>query len=158
MIVAFTGHRPQKLGGFNNGTNLCKPIMEAIHQAIKGLYKPVSLIISGMALGVDTWAAEYAVAANIPFAAYIPFIGQEKAWPIESQLVYFELLRKAKEVKYICTPGYAAWKMQERNQAMVNDCDILFAVWDGTSGGTSNCITYARSKGKEINIIHNGTH
>lgn len=31
---------------------------------------------------------------------------------------------------------------------MVDDCDSLLALWDGSSGGTKNCLDYARKKGK----------
>ena len=40
--------------------------------------------------------------------------------------------------------------MQLRNEAMVNDCDLLLALWNGTSGGTANCIRYANSVKREI--------
>jgi hypothetical protein len=33
---------------------------------------------------------------------------------------------------------------------MVDNSDLLIAVWDGSSGGTSNCVSYATIKGKQI--------
>jgi len=33
---------------------------------------------------------------------------------------------------------------------MVDNCDKLVAVWDGTKGGTSHCVGYAKKQGKEI--------
>ncbi len=37
---------------------------------------------------------------------------------------------------------------------MVNNCDMLIAVWDGSDGGTANCVKYAQSKGVDIRIIN----
>lgn len=43
--------------------------------------------------------------------------------------------------------------MQKRNEYMVNLADKVIAVWGGSSGGTANCVRYAKSVGKEIIII-----
>jgi len=50
--------------------------------------------------------------------------------------------------------AYTPAKMQKRNEAMVNDCNILIAVWNGTKGGTYNCIEYAKHVGKVIYTIN----
>lgn len=150
MIVVFTGHRPNKLGGYDDKKNF-RRIFDEIVGALCVEYQT---IISGMALGIDTWAAELAIKLDIPFKAYVPFRNQECMWPKESQSRYAFLLHKAQEIKYICSPGYAAWKMQKRNEAMVNDCDLLIAIWDGTSGGTGNCVRYAQSINKKIMRIN----
>lgn len=144
MKVAFTGHRPQKLGGFDDNTNQFEYVVKQIHQTILQLEKiePVH-IISGMALGVDQWAAEYAAFRKIPFSAYVPCEGQDSRWPQASRDRYNQLLALASEVKLVTKGPYSPWKMQERNKAMVDDCDVLIAVWDGTSGGTKNCVDYA---------------
>ena len=49
---------------------------------------------------------------------------------------------------------YHPYKMQLRNQYMVDNSNIVLAVWNGSSGGTANCVRYARSKNKEIIIIN----
>lgn len=66
---------------------------------------------------------------------------------MENQNQYAYWLTKAEEIVYVSIGKYAAWKMQKRNEWMVNNCDILLAIWDGTNGGTKNCIDYAISKG-----------
>jgi uncharacterized phage-like protein YoqJ len=40
--------------------------------------------------------------------------------------------------------------MQIRNEWMVDRCDKLIAVWDGSKGGTGNCVDYAKSVNKDI--------
>lgn len=153
-IIAFTGHRSNKLGGYE----LPNPIYNHVCQQIES--KLIELkpdkIISGMALGVDQWAANIAIKLKIQFIAAIPFIGQEKAWPIKSQKIYHSLLNKSCEQVIVCPGGYSAPKMQIRNEFMVNKSDILIAVFDqnSTSGGTFNCIQYAKSINKKIIYIN----
>jgi uncharacterized phage-like protein YoqJ len=143
MIVAFTGHRPDKLGGYKLPNPTYIKVCREIEKALKEL-KPEK-VLSGMALGVDQWAANIAYKLDIPFVAVIPFEGQEKAWPEESQKT-FRLLRKlAAEEVIVCPGGYAPSKMQTRNEWLVDNCDTLIPIWDGTSGGTGNCVKYAES-------------
>ena len=151
MIVAFTGHRPDKLGGYKLPNDTYIRVCQRIDTALKELNP--EKVITGMALGVDQWAASIAHKLGIPYLAAIPFEGQEKAWPEASQKT-FRLLRKLASEEVIVSPGgYSADKMQVRNIWMVDHCDTLIAVWDGTSGGTGNCVEYAKSVNKEIYYI-----
>lgn len=156
MIISFTGHRPNKLPDQKTGYDLNNPtntyIANQIENKLLGL-KPEK-IISGMALGVDTIAANVAVKLNIPFIAAIPFIGQESKWPEKSQKIYRDLLCKASEKIIVSSGSYTSYKMQIRNQYMVDNSDILIAVFDGSSGGTKNCVDYAISKNKQIIYIN----
>ena len=103
-----------------------------------------------MALGIDQWAANIAIKLNIPFIAAIPFVGQESKWPPSSQKIFSSLLKKASKQIIVSEGGYASDKMQIRNQWMVDNCDLLIAVWDGTQGGTGNCVKYAEAVNKKI--------
>ena len=108
-----------------------------------------------MALGIDQWAANICIKLGIPFTAAIPFLGQEKAWPESSQKTYHLLLKKSSSQVIVCEGGYAANKMQIRNEWMVNHCNVLIAVYNGDkTGGTANCVAYAKSINKEIIFIN----
>jgi uncharacterized phage-like protein YoqJ len=86
--------------------------------------------------------------------AAVPFEGQEKKWPKSSQDLYNEILAYPKCVKKIvCEGGYEVWKMQKRNEWMVDNADYLVAVWDNSEGGTANCVRYARKKLPKERII-----
>jgi uncharacterized phage-like protein YoqJ len=148
MIIAFTGHRPDKLGGYKLPNPTYIKVCSAIDAALKE-FKPEK-IISGMALGVDQWAANIAIKLNIPFIAAIPFLGQEGKWPESSQKTYRALLNKAAEQVIVCPGVYEPAKLQIRNEWMVDHCDLLIAVWDGTKGGTGNCVEYAKGASKDI--------
>lgn len=156
MIVAFTGHRPDKLGGYNLPNDTYNLVCQKIESALKEL-KPEKVIV-GMALGVDQWAAHIAVKLGIPFIAAVPFIGQEGVWPAQSKTIYKILLAKASEIVIVSEGGYSAQKLQIRNEWMVNQLlnpeDRLIAIWDGTKGGTGNCVEYATNAGKEIYRIN----
>lgn len=156
MIVAFTGHRPDKLGGYGPS-----PTQDRVRQAIRNtltgppplpqsIERRVTAAISGMALGVDQWAAEICVELGIPFTAAVPFVGQERRWPEDSQRRYQLLLQKAYNIVVVSPGGYHPWKMQARNEWMVKNSDVLLAVWDGSGGGTANCVRYAQEVGRAI--------
>lgn len=148
MIVAGTGHRPNKLGGFNNKAflKLVKIAEDWIHTN-----KPEK-IISGMAQGWDQALAQAAVNCGIPFIAALPFKGQEIRWSQKSQRYYNRLLSKAEQIVYVCDEGYEAYKMQLRNEWMVDNSNLVLAMWDGTTGGTLNCLKYAYAN--QIKVIN----
>ena len=40
-----------------------------------------------------------------------------------------------------------------RNKAMITTADVVYAVWNGTKGGTSNAIDTAKKLGKRVVIV-----
>lgn len=149
MIVAVTGHRPNKLGGY------CGPANDKLRHVAKEMLRShdPSLILTGMALGWDQAVAEACHELKVPFVACVPFEGQESAWPQGSQQRYHQLLAAAKQIVVVSPGGYFAAKMQIRNEYRVDNCQYLVALWDGTSGGTGNCVKYAEEAGKHwINL------
>lgn len=150
MIVAGTGHRPDKLGGYTDGafTTLAGFAMTELAK-LEG----VSAVISGMALGWDMALAVAAINAKIPLIAALPFADQAKMWPPENRQLHMAILKQAQRVE-ICSPGdYQIYKMQRRNRWMVDECTLLLALWNGTSGGTRNCILYAEEKRRSTKNI-----
>jgi uncharacterized phage-like protein YoqJ len=144
MIVAGTGHRPEKLGGYNIETQM--RVLQLATNYLRGA-KP-DLVISGMAQGWDIALAQASKNLGIPYDAYVPFMGQETVWPQAARLYYHELLKHAREVFIVSPGGFTNAAMTKRNQAMVRNCDKLIALWDGSPGGTGNCIAYATFMGK----------
>lgn len=152
MIVAFTGHRPDELGGYNLPNPTYIHVCQQLEKTLTEL-KPEKAI-SGMALGVDQWAANICVKLGIPFTAAMPFLEQDSVWPEASKKTFRALLNKAAEQVIVSEGGYTAAKMQVRNEWMVDHCDVLVAVYNGAdSGGTFNCIQYAKSVDKKIIFI-----
>ena len=145
MILSATGHRPNKLGGYS--AYALDKLRAIAYKKIEEL-KPEK-VISGMALGWDTAVALATLQLGIPLVAAIPFAGQETKWFPESVRMYHRTLKRA-EVIYVSKGAYAAWKMQTRNEYMVNNSDVILAMYDGSSGGTRNCIEYAKKQNKQI--------
>jgi len=148
MILAATGHRPPKLGGYS------PQVFERLRAFARDRLTQMAptSVISGMALGWDTAIAYAALDLSIPFDAYIPCEGQDSVWPLESRNTFAFLRARARHVRIIC-PSYSAQAMQLRNRAMVDDCTDLLALYDGSRGGTANCIDYARTR--PTIVIHN---
>lgn len=148
-IMAATGHRPDKLGGYTS------EVAYKLHRLALDELKAhwPDLVITGMALGWDTAVAEAALDLQIPFIAAVPFRGQQSAWPFASQDRYNHLLKKAHEIVVVCEGGYAAWKMQRRNEYMVDRATEILALWNGTPGGTGNCIDYANRCRKPVHNV-----
>lgn len=93
MVVAGTGHRPNKLGGYSK--EAFKKLVDIAEKALRQV--KVTEVISGMALGWDMALAQASINLNIPFIAAVPFKGQEIKWNKEIQIYYQELLEKAKK-------------------------------------------------------------
>ena len=147
-ILAGTGHRPGALGGFSD--DVFARLVSLASWAI-ATHKPTA-IISCMALGWDQALARAAVNAGIPFDAAVPFAGQENVWPRESVARYKDLLSQSRKVIVVSEGGYAAWKLQRRNEWAVDHCDAVLALWSGADGGTANCVRYAESRRPVINV------
>jgi uncharacterized phage-like protein YoqJ len=146
--LAVTGHRPDKIGGYNPQSPLRVWVKEQLR--VKLLELQPTNAISGMALGVDQDFAELCAELNIPFIAAIPFVGQDRVWPADSRIAYARLLTQATSQVVVSPGAYAPWKMQRRNEWMVDQCDCLLAVWDGSNGGTANCVRYAEEIGRQL--------
>lgn len=157
-IACFTGHRPNKLGGYSAAEN--RKLLWKLHEVIIDHIenKGVSIFITGMALGIDTWAARIVLKLKEEYPqlyliAAVPCYAQESKWIPESQQEYEYILNKVDDVVYVTKDYYNPTVMQIRNEYMVNNSDYIIAVWDGTSGGTGNCVRYAKKKEKVISQI-----
>lgn len=150
--VCFTGHRPEKL---NISENEVKDrLRKAIRQSISDGF---TTFISGMARGVDMWAAEIVLEErnnndNIKLICASPFEGFEKSWNPAERQRYNDILREADLVKFICS-HYSRQCFQIRNVWMVDHSARVIAAYNGESGGTRNTIKYATNKSVEIHNI-----
>jgi uncharacterized phage-like protein YoqJ len=145
-ILAGTGHRPDKLGGY--GADVSTRLIDLARAALMK-YRPDE-VVCGMALGWDTALALAAIELGIPLTAAVPFEGQERTWRPEQQQLFRSILARATEVVVVSPGGYAIWKMQVRNEWMVDRATGVLALWNGSGGGTGNCIQYARARQVEI--------
>ena len=145
----FTGHRPEKL---TMPENEIKTALERkIRVAIQDGYRT---FISGMARGVDLWAAEIVLrhrAEGLPVRLICasPYEGFENHWSAEWQELYRCVLGTADVVQFVCS-AYSPACFQIRNEWMVDHSSRVIAVYNGSSGGTRNTLEYAAAKGVSI--------
>ena len=149
MKIAITGHRPKSLNNEYDGTG---PMSIWIKKEINKVLdkQGPTMLISGMALGVDMLFAEIAIERELDLLAAIPCKGQEKVWTKKSQDRYNKILSYDNCSKVYVNENYSVWAMQKRNEYMVDKSNLLIACWDGTVGGTCNAVQYAKKVNKEI--------
>lgn len=84
-------------------------------------------VISGGAKGVDTWAVEEAEALGMPFE--------------------------------VVNANWKAFKKGAgilRNMVLIDQCDYVFAFWNGKSPGTKHAIRYAKKMKVPITVFGDG--
>ena len=137
MHIAVTGHRPKRLR--NQQKEVKKWLSEQLDK-----YECTEAI-SGMAQGVDQIFAQVAIEKNIPLICCYPY--RKNFFHQEEQ----KILSKAKDIKFISEVYTGKRVYWFRDKYMVDNCDLLFAVWDGIkAGGTWLTINYAQKIGKPI--------
>lgn len=156
-IITLSGHRPK----------YCPCLYEKNHPWLNKLKTDIidkiqvvkpCVIISGGALGFDTWGAQAARYArtelnmDIELHMYIPCKNFCAKWNQEDQEIYHSLLDEAMVVKYI-SREYTKSCCHQRDQAMVNACDEVWALFNEgpvKKGGTFTTVKMAKKAGRPI--------
>ena len=147
--LCFTGHRPEKLQ--SDEAAVCTVLSNAIDTAIQDGFVT---FITGMARGVDIWAAEIVLARKahnpaLRLICALPHPDFEKRWSADWQRRYTAILEQADLVRVIC-PNFSKASYQTRNEWMVDHSARVIAIYNGASGGTRNTIIYAEQQGIEV--------
>ncbi len=150
--VCFTGHRPEKLSEAESVVRT--KLEDAIRSSVEDGY---FVFISGMARGVDIWAAEIVLKERehnpaIKLICASPYKGFEGSWSSDWQKRYNDIMNAADLIRFIC-PGYSRTCFQIRNEWMVDHSARLIAVYNGEKGGTRNTIKYAKKHNVDIIMI-----
>ena len=101
------------------GSRNCTPI-----DIEKELDNIPDTIVSGGAMGVDTYARMFAKEHNLNLVEYLPDYER-----------------------------YGRGAPLVRNKLIVENCDSVLAFWDGQSRGTKFTLDYAKELGKPIKIV-----
>ena len=161
FTCCFTGHRPQSLPcGTDERHPDCIKTKKLLREMIVYLIneKNITHFISGMALGVDMWAAEMVIELKIEYPhitleAAVPCVTQCAKWSETSKERYSRLFHMCKKTTLI-QKNYTSDCMMKRNKYMVKKSDFVIAVWTGKASGTANTIAYARLKDKPVYCIN----
>ena len=151
----FTGHRPEKL--IQSETVISNALLAETRRAVSDGF---TFFLSGMARGVDIWAAEIVLhlrnaGSPIQLLCAIPYEGFEQRWSAVWRERYRAILRLANQVEYI-SPCYSRSCFQKRNIWMVDQSSLVVAVYNGLPGGTRNTIEYAQNQGIECHNLIEG--
>jgi len=164
ISCAFTGHRPARFSfGNNENDERCVKLKAVLKEQIAALADAgIRMFYSGMAIGVDQWAAEIVLdlkrrRKDLYLAAILPCETQADRWSEKSRERYFNLLAECDDVKTL-NHRYTDTCMKERDRFMVDCAGYLLAVFDGNNkGGTAYTIGYAKEKERSIITIHPDT-
>ena len=156
--ISFTGYRPEKLPFFGEDDPMCIDLKQRLSEQIGKLINDgADEFYTGMALGVDTWAAEAVLEhkkahPEIKLIAVLPCPEQADNWTAADKVRYGTILEQCDKTMTI-SPHYDKNCMLKRNRALVELCDVLVAVYDGKRGGTQYTVNFAKSNGKNTVII-----
>lgn len=156
MVLAFTGHRPEKLPwGSDESDCRCHALKFQIQTNIEQeIIQGTHVFCCGMARGCDFYFAEAVLAlkenhSDIRLEAYLPCESQPSRWPEEDQARYRRILAQCDRV-HLLQHVYTKGCMIQRNRVMVDGADALMSVWDGSAGGTGSTVHYAVRQNKPV--------
>lgn len=170
--IGLTGHRPPKLGGYDLATPSYAKLRADLAQYIRFQLSQHSHVCchTGMALGADTiWGLaildmKQAFPGRVLLHAETPYLAQVNAWFKQSDRNTWAYLRANADFETVYDPEFetnivtvgarhAGNILNARNHGMVNACDLMLALYDGTPSGTGNCVTYAQKQGVPVVMI-----
>lgn len=150
MKIAFTGHRPNRLGGFGPKA---RNTLQAFARRVLLPLDPDIIIVQGCALGWDTAVAKEAILQGHKVISCIPVLGFNSKWPLEDVWELEGILNKSHKVEIVTEGPYCPKAMNERNKFMVDMSDTLYALCADVPSGSLSCVTYAEKKSKSVNHL-----
>lgn len=164
VSMCVTGHRPSKLiGGYNLESTENVKVKNDMIKVLKALLEQKCdklICYSGMALGIDMLFADAVLTVKdeyderIELICAIPFEKQTNNWVNQDDVDFYNLILEHAD-SVVNTTGeveYKAYYLQKRNEYMVDRSDLILAYWNGTSGGTKNCVDYAKKLNKQVMV------
>lgn len=157
-VCSFTGHRPSSFDfGYNEGDPRCIELKSELFRAVSNAcFEGYRVFYTGMAEGVDLWAAEVVLRVSAYFPdielhAVIPYTGHRNSICASFLPLYDRVLEFATDVITV-SDKYTPTCFKARNYFLAEVCDRLIAVYDPakTRSGTAQTVRKAEALGKEI--------
>lgn len=156
MVLAFTGHRPEKLPwGSDEADCRCQALKLQMQWKIEQeIIRGTGVFCCGMARGCDFYFAEAVLSLRkrypeIRLEAYLPCESQPSRWPEADRMRYRRILASCDRV-HLLQRAYTKGCMLQRNRMMIDDADALMSVWDGSAGGTGSAVRYAMRQNRRM--------
>lgn len=150
--AAFTGKRPQGMPwGYDETDRRCVRLKARLRsEIVRAIRDGYTHFISGMALGVDMWAAELVLELksqghSVTLEAALPCSSQAQRWNAADRKRHERIVSQCDTVTCL-SERYTYSCMFQRNRYMVDHASLLIAVTDGDTGGTGQTVAYARRK------------
>ena len=159
---AFTGHRPKGLG-YPESDGRCTALKEKLRSLIIRMIEEegVTHFISGMAQGVDMYAAEIVVELKkqypqITLECAIPYERQAVRWPEALRNRYFSIAERCDKETMLQT-HYTQDCLRNRNRYMVEHADMVLAVCNmRRHSGTRQTVWFAQNRRKPVWLVFSG--
>ncbi|MBR4235058.1 MAG: DUF1273 family protein [Clostridia bacterium] len=158
-VCAFTGHRPKRLAYLNRPESTeYKALKARLGERIDEMISEgCTHFLSGGALGIDTLCALIILEKrekdpHLTLEMVLPCPEQAELWSGADKSVHARLLERA-DIITETSREYTPACMHIRNRFMVDACDVLLAVYDGSAGGTRDTLKYALERGTCITLI-----
>lgn len=162
--IGLTGHRPKDLWSRDLSDERWLDVKDLLKSFIEDAITRYNLVYchSGMAEGADTiWAMAITemkeINERVIFVAEVPHAAQASKWDSVSKDRYYDLLKLSDETN-LYSDEYVPWCMETRNRGMVDNSNIMLALWDGRQpkkgSGTFNAVRYTLKTNKRLIQIH----
>jgi hypothetical protein len=145
VVIGITGH--QKRRGID-----WPWVASTLRAEIQAL-GAIDRALSSLAAGADQVFATVALDLGIPVTAVLP-MGRYERFLRGRDLARYQALVPRCDVKVMEGTGRPNDAFMAAGRYIVDQCDVLFAVWDGepagAMGGTGDAVAYARQAGRRI--------
>ncbi len=148
--VAVTGHR--KFSNIKKHDEWETSFYDAVSRFVltargSGISKGRLVFLSGCALGVDIWFANFARNNGIAYELYLPFkrtiqVVKGRFTPLQIDNLN-QLILDADKVVVVNRKFYP-YGYQVRNQALVDNSNLLLTYYQRARSGSGNCVRYAK--------------
>jgi ribonuclease HI/uncharacterized phage-like protein YoqJ len=152
------GHRPPELGGYGETPTAVavRHRLAAIMMAKQSML-PDLVVVTGLALGAETLAAEAAASAGVPYVVVLAHPGQDDPWPPESRRRFATLRMGARDVVTLsrhtpATRQRAAASFNRRDAWLRRNADEAVVVWDGAETYVGRTVRSLRQELGEENV------
>jgi len=157
---AFTGHRPRNLPWKYDETSLdCVQLKRVLeYQILQLIERGVMEFYTGLAQGVDTWAAQIVLQLRernpgLRLHCVLPCRNQAENWVAVAKELHQHIQHQADTVVTLSEKYYDGC-MLVRNRYLVDHTSVLLAVYNGSwRSGTGMTVRYAQKLGREIIMI-----
>src|SRR6266702_2341537 len=125
-IVSWTGHRPDLF----RDPAAARTAVEATAQDLLAHTQAERFLVGGQR-GVDTWAAQAAIALSVPFTLVLPLEVAELTsdWSAPDRATLESVVAQASDFRIVGTSSDPAAAYTERNRQLASQADLLVAVW-----------------------------